>query len=42
MAEVLDEWRHEQVPSDALDAARRKLDRHLAQWQARNGQANTG
>jgi hypothetical protein len=42
MGEVLDEWRHEPVPSDALDVARRKSDRHLAQWQARNGQADTG
>jgi uncharacterized protein len=42
MAEVLDEWRREPVPSDALDVARRKSDRHLAQWQARNGQADPG
>ena len=42
MAEVLDEWRREPVPGDALDVARRKSDRHLARWQASNGQADTG
>jgi uncharacterized protein len=42
MAEVLDEWRREPVPSDALDVARCKSDRHLAQWQARSGRAYTG
>jgi uncharacterized protein len=36
MAEVLDSWRQEPVPDDALAAARRKSDRHLAQWQADN------
>jgi uncharacterized protein len=42
MAEVLDEWRSEPVPGDALAAARRKSERHLARWQANNGQADTG
>jgi len=42
MAEVLDEWRREPVPADALAAARRQSDRHLARWQADNGQADTG
>jgi len=42
MAEVLDEWRHEPVPGDALDVARRKSERHLARWQANNGPAGTG
>ena len=42
MAEVLDEWRSEPVPGDALAVARRESDRHLARWQARNGQAGTG
>jgi uncharacterized protein len=37
MARVLDEWRHEAVPSDALMLARREADRHLAQWHADNG-----
>jgi HEXXH motif-containing protein len=42
MAEVLDEWRREPVPGDALDVARRKSDWHQARWQANNGQAETG
>jgi uncharacterized protein len=42
MAGVLDEWRREPVPSDALAVARGKSDRHLARWQANNGQPNTG
>lgn len=42
MAEVLDEWRREPVPGDARDVARRESDRHLARWQANNGQADTG
>ena len=42
MAEVLDEWRHEPVPGDALAIARHNSDQHLAQWQADNGQAGTG
>jgi HEXXH motif-containing protein len=42
MAEVLDEWQREPVPGDALAVARRKSDRHLARWQANNGQADTG
>ncbi len=42
MAYVLDEWRREPVPADALAAARRKSERHLAEWQANNGQASTG
>jgi HEXXH motif-containing protein len=37
MAGVLYEWRREPVPGDALDVARRKSGRHLAQWQAENG-----
>jgi uncharacterized protein len=42
MAEVLDEWRREVVPGEALAVARRKSDRHLARWQADTGQADTG
>jgi len=42
MAEVLDGWRREPVPGDALAVARRESDRHLARWQANNGQADTG
>jgi hypothetical protein len=42
MAEVLDGWRREPVPGDALAVARRQSDRHLARWQANNGQADTG
>jgi uncharacterized protein len=42
MAEVLDEWRREPVPGDALAVARRESDQHLARWQARNGQADAG
>jgi HEXXH motif-containing protein len=37
MAMVLEAWRHEPVPGDALVSARRKADRHLAQWHADNG-----
>jgi uncharacterized protein len=42
MAGVLDDWRHEPVPADALAVARRNSERHLVQWQADNGQAATG
>jgi uncharacterized protein len=42
MADVLDEWRREPVPADALTAARRKSERHLAEWQANSGKASTG
>lgn len=42
MAEVLDEWRREPVPDDALAAARCESDRHLARWQAINGYADAG
>jgi hypothetical protein len=42
MAEVLDEWRREPVPGEALAVARRESDRHLARWQASNGQADAG
>jgi uncharacterized protein len=38
MAEVLDEWRREPVPDDALARARRDSSRHLTQWQADNGE----
>ena len=41
MAEVLDEWRREPVPADALAVARRESEQHLARWQANNGQADT-
>jgi HEXXH motif-containing protein len=37
MARVLDEWRREPVPDDAVEAARRKAELHLAQWHANNG-----
>jgi HEXXH motif-containing protein len=37
IAGVLDAWRREPVPSDALAIARRKSGRHLAQWQTDNG-----
>jgi uncharacterized protein len=37
MALVLEAWRHEPVPGDALVSARRRADRHLAQWHADNG-----
>jgi len=37
MSLVLETWRNEQVPDDALVRARNKADRHLAQWQADNG-----
>lgn len=42
MAEVLDQWRREPVPGNALDAARRESERHLARWQANNGQPGIG
>jgi uncharacterized protein len=42
MAEVLDGWRREPVPGDALAIAQRKSDRHRARWRANNGQANNG
>jgi len=42
LAGVLDEWLREPVPADALAVARRKSERHLAQWQANNGPAGTG
>jgi len=42
MAEVLDEWRHEPVPADAVAVARRESEQHLALWQAHNEQADTG
>jgi HEXXH motif-containing protein len=41
MAELLDEWRREPVPGEALAVARRESDQHLAQWQANNGQVDT-
>jgi HEXXH motif-containing protein len=37
MALVLDAWRREPVPDDALVVAQRRVDRHLAQWHADNG-----
>ena len=37
MAETLDTWRREPVPDEAMALARRKSERHLAQWQADNG-----
>lgn len=37
MAGVLDEWRREPVPEDALVRAQRDSDRHLAQWQSDHG-----
>lgn len=37
MAGVLDDWRREPVPSDALAIARGKADRHLSRWRADNG-----
>lgn len=36
MAGVLDGWRREPVPDDALAIARRQADLHLAQWHAGN------
>jgi HEXXH motif-containing protein len=41
MASVLDEWRREPVPGDALAVARRKSDRHRARWQENNRHADT-
>lgn len=37
MAQVLDAWRREPVPGDALALARRQADSHLARWHADNG-----
>jgi len=37
MARVLDDWRHEPVPDEALVLARRKADRHLTRWHMDNG-----
>ncbi len=37
MGLVLEAWRREPVPSDALVTARRKADRHLAKWHTDNG-----
>lgn len=37
MALVVDAWRRETVPDDALVVAQRMADRHLAQWRADNG-----
>lgn len=37
MAGVLDAWRREPVPCDALVLAQHKADHHLAQWHAENG-----
>lgn len=42
MTSVLDEWLREPVPADALAVGRRKSERHLAQWEATNGQAGIG
>ena len=42
MAEVLDGWRREPVPGDALAVARRESERHLVRWQATNGPAVVG
>jgi uncharacterized protein len=42
MAQVLDEWRRERIPGDAVSVARDKSDRHLAQWHADNQQADNG
>jgi HEXXH motif-containing protein len=37
MALVLDEWRREPVPDDALAVAQRMADRHRTRWHADNG-----
>jgi HEXXH motif-containing protein len=37
MAEVLDSWRREPVPGEAIARARLESEQHLAQWQADNG-----
>jgi HEXXH motif-containing protein len=37
MAQVLDGWRREPVPGEAIARARRESERHLAQWHADNG-----
>jgi uncharacterized protein len=42
MACVLDEWRREPIPAEALAVARRLSERHLVQWQADHGQPATG
>ena len=42
MAGVLDEWRREPVPGDALAIARRKSDRHRARWQETTGRRTPG
>jgi len=42
MASLLDEWRREPVPADALVVARHNSERHLVQWQAANGPASAG
>jgi HEXXH motif-containing protein len=39
MARVLDSWQRERVPAEALALARREAERHLARWQADNGEA---
>jgi hypothetical protein len=36
MALVLEAWRREPVPRDALVLAQRSADRHLAKWRADN------
>jgi uncharacterized protein len=36
MTRVLDAWRREPVPDEALVVAQRMAGRHLAQWQADN------
>jgi hypothetical protein len=37
MARILDSWRREPVPAEALALARREAESHLARWQADNG-----
>jgi HEXXH motif-containing protein len=37
MARVLDDWRREPVPDEAVARARRESEHHLAQWHADNG-----
>lgn len=36
MSWILDEWRHEPLPREALLAAQRKAERHRSQWHAAN------
>ena len=36
MSRVLEAWRHEPVPDNALVLARHKANRHLTQWHADN------